>query len=652
MTSPARLLLCTVAAAIASAHTAPPARAAKYLVLDDRVIGRTENAHLVLGRVEKAPENPLFEADRPWENSLNNLYPNVLFDEATGRYRLWYKCVLADKDAIAKMRRPSTVHNVGWYLLHATSPDGIHWTRPLSGRFPFNGRPTNAVARDTPNVGVFKDTRADCPADRRYKMIYDVGRGKMRVRFSPDGLHWTDPVVPEGLGNVGDTHNNAWWDPDRQAYVLITRIYRGQRLVARSESEDFLHWTAPTLAITPRIGEGRHRQMYCMPSFRYAGIYLGYLMMYNAGGDRSVDCELTWSPDSVRWHRVCPGRSLIPRGPKGACDSMCIYAPSGPPIIRDGKIEILYGGSDLPHRGWKRHCLPCMARLRVDGFAGYAPADDNAPAVVVTDPVRCTGEPIRITADAESGRVRVGVLGERPLDACTPIAADVTDAAVTWNADASSRPLKGRTVRLVFELTGATLYAFSGVERAAVVRTDSFTDGADGWSAVAEGRHRPDGGDPGGYVTVTRPDGARPFAVCTADAAGGAFVGDLTKRYAGRGAEISFSVRSAQGAAYTRLEIFGDGVGQWVYDGLAPPGKDWSKRAVRFRYDWTDAEARAAGWSADAIAAPWRETVRHVEKIVVLVPARGKPATFDLDEFRIRADLEAGPGGEVRPGAR
>lgn len=89
----------------------------KHLAFDPRVFETTRNAHLVVGKVVKDPANPLFCADRPWENALNNLYPNVSWDEQERQFRLWYKCVLADKDAISRMDRPSTVHDVGWYLL-------------------------------------------------------------------------------------------------------------------------------------------------------------------------------------------------------------------------------------------------------------------------------------------------------------------------------------------------------------------------------------------------------------------------------------------------------------------------------------------------------------------------------------------------------
>jgi hypothetical protein len=53
----------------------------KLLVLDTRVIAGAENARLVPGPVRKHESNPLFQADKPWENSLNNLYPNIVWDD-------------------------------------------------------------------------------------------------------------------------------------------------------------------------------------------------------------------------------------------------------------------------------------------------------------------------------------------------------------------------------------------------------------------------------------------------------------------------------------------------------------------------------------------------------------------------------------------
>jgi hypothetical protein len=190
-------------------------------------------------------------------------------------------------------------------------------------------------------------------------------------------------------------------------------------------------------------------------------------MMYNVGGDKTVDCELVWSPDSVKWERVLPGTPFIPRGPKDSYDGGCIYAQAGSPVVKDGQVWIYYGGSREVHRGWKRHCLPCLARLRMDGFAGYTPAGAGGCGSVITQPMRCTGDPLRVSADVRAGgSIRVAVLDEKgfSLDDCEPITADVTDGVVQWKNGKDFTAVKGKTARLKFELKAATLYAFSGLE--------------------------------------------------------------------------------------------------------------------------------------------------------------------------------------------
>jgi hypothetical protein len=460
-----------VLASLASAAAADLQNPLTHLVLDSRVIAETNGVRLVLGQVEKDARNPLFRADKAWENALNNLYPNVVYDGQERLFKLWYKCVLADSNVIERMMPPRTINNVGWFLCYATSKDGIVWEKPELGLHGFDGSArNNAVARDVANVGVFKDPHDPDPA-RRYKMIHDIGvrlPENMRVRFSPDGLHWSEPAHPDGLGTSGDTHSNIFWDELRGRYVLISRIYLGERLVARAESADFMHWTKPEVVLRSLPHEGKNRQTYCMPAFRYANGYLGFVMMYNVGGDKTVDCELVWSPDSVTWQRVLPGTPFIPRGPKDSYDGGCIYAQAGPPTIKDGRIWIFYGGSREVHRGWKRHCLPCVAYLRPDRFAGYAPDRAGGCGTVLTQPLRCTGESLRVSADAKGGSLRVAVVGADGfgLDDCAPIAADVTEEAVAWKGGKPWASLNGRTVRLRFELRNVKLFAFSGVKLA------------------------------------------------------------------------------------------------------------------------------------------------------------------------------------------
>jgi hypothetical protein len=191
-------------------------------------------------------------------------------------------------------------------------------------------------------------------------------------------------------------------------------------------------------------------------------VWLGYVMMYNVGKGRTVDCELAWSPDSVTWKRVAPGVAFIPRGAKGSADSECIYAMSGPAIAQGDNLLIYYGGSDFPHTGWKRHCLPSLARLPVDHFAGYEPVEKKA-AVLESAAFAVGDEPLQVSADADGGSLRVLVLdGEQVTAESEPITANVTDAPVRWQRG-DFAALKGKRVKFRFELIHAKLYAFGGV---------------------------------------------------------------------------------------------------------------------------------------------------------------------------------------------
>jgi hypothetical protein len=444
----------------------------KQLVFDTRVIEKTEGVRLTLGRIAKDSHNPLTRPDKPWEDALDNFYPNLIYDEQDRLFKLWHKCVLDEPAAAAKQESPPLLINgVAWYLCYATSRDGIAWEKPLFPLHRFDGTlETNAVARGVANVGVFKDPHDADPA-RRYKMLSDIGArlpDNMRASFSADGIHWTAPTPLEGLGNSGDTHTNAFWDDRLGKYVMFSRLYREERLIARSESADFLHWQKPQVVLRSTLEEGKSVQTYCMPVFPYANLYLGFVMMYHASGDRAVDCELAWSPDSVEWRRLAPGTPFIPRGPNGSYDGGCIYAQAGSLVTRDNEIWIYYGGVREVHRGWKRDCHLCLARLGIDRFAGYETTDDTMPGTALTRPLLCSREPLRVNAAIRTGgELRAEIVGEEGCSAeeCDPLRTDSVDAVIRWKNGKSLADFSGKTVQLRFTLRAATLYAFRGLRQ-------------------------------------------------------------------------------------------------------------------------------------------------------------------------------------------
>ena len=444
----------------------------KHLLLDSRVIKSTENAKLTLGTVKKHPANPLFGEDKPWEPRFDNLYPNVIYDEEDELYKCWYNPfivfrahTLIPRDSRKYMDLAKTEDAIEGEcremgLCYAVSKDGIHWEKPELGIVEFDGsKKNNIVMRSPHGPGVFKDLREPDPA-RRYKTFFG-GKAKMEVAFSPDGLHWSQPITIPEVNSHG-THANAVWAPDLGKYAGFTRQFSepspGVRQVWRTESSDFVHWTRDKVVLS---GLDRNLQTYSMPVFCHGGVYLGLVAIYDTDADR-VWTELTWSPDTATWHRVLPGMPLIPNSEKeGEYDWGCVYAAACPVFLED-EIRLYYGGSDGYHFGW-RDGFFCLATLRPDGFAGYEPTSTDAPAIIVTKPITGQFASLCITADVQvGGSVRVAAVDEQGKELAhgEPINSTVTDGKVTWTDGWDLASVNGKEIRLKFELNDTKLYSF------------------------------------------------------------------------------------------------------------------------------------------------------------------------------------------------
>ena len=435
----------------------------RYLLLDSRILEEKHNLRLAVGTVSKHPANPLFGEDKPWEQRFDNLYANVIYDDEQKIYRCWYNPFIADP-LVRKTPReqrhlvPYRPYDREFGICYAVSKDGLTWTKPELNLVDFEGsKANNLLLRGVHGAGILKDSR---DPQRLYKMFYGgnwIRKWKpgVAVRFSDDGLVWGEPVACPEVEANGDTHNNAWWAPELNRYVAMTRLYEGERIVARTESSDFLKWTK---AVEVLRGDPEN-QTYAMEVFRYGGVYLGLVMIIRRNEDR-VHCELTWSPDTIHWERIDPGTPLIPNSAvKGSYDWGCVYAANAPVVTRE-EIRIYYGGSNGAHRDWREGAF-CLATLRLDGWAGYEPVDPGRQATLVTKPLRWRGG-LRLTADAESGRVQVAVIGDQGeiLARSRPVEGDVTDGEVHFDEPKRLEDLAGRSVRLRFVLQRAKLYSF------------------------------------------------------------------------------------------------------------------------------------------------------------------------------------------------
>ncbi len=442
--------------------------ATKYLLLDDRIIGHVIGGRLALGSVQKHPTNPLFGEDKPWEVRFDNLYPNVLLD-VDGLYKCWYSPFIIDERTSltpAEMRgkvsyidaKPNA-REMG--VCYAMSKDGLHWEKPELGVVEFAGsRQNNIVFRGPHGAGVFRDGR-EGDAARRYKMLFR-GEEHMAVAYSHDALNWGAPVLCPEIRAAGDTHNNALWVDGRNKYVGFTRLWDAAtkvRQVGWTHSADFEHWSAAEPVLQ---GDDPALQVYAMPVFPYAGVYLGLAALFDTRTDRT-HVELAWSPDTRLWRRICPGTPLIPNGSqRDNCDWGCIY-PAAYPVVLRNEIRLYYGASDGPHTGWRKGYL-CLATLRPDGFAGYESIDSREQCAVTTAPLTCP-QPVSVsvTADVEQGGVVIAAILDGagdPLATAEPIHETGTDIRLRWRWPRRRIGIP-ESVQLRFTLIKAKLYAFS-----------------------------------------------------------------------------------------------------------------------------------------------------------------------------------------------
>ena len=134
-------------------------------LFDDYVVEDQYGLRRVVGPVEKYPANPLeIRPDLPWESDIG--LPDLLYDPEESLYKAWY-CVSRYQEGI------ETGHNAS--TAYAESRDGIVWTKPELGLFPYGGREnTNVVFHKEKGTAhmrhVCLDPRPDAP-ERRFTAL-------------------------------------------------------------------------------------------------------------------------------------------------------------------------------------------------------------------------------------------------------------------------------------------------------------------------------------------------------------------------------------------------------------------------------------------------------------------------------------------------
>ena len=247
--------------------------------------------------------------------------------------------------------------------------------------------------------------------------------------------------------------------PDKRAWANWSEGNRGFG-VCYATSQDGIHWEKPELGIE---GLDLRMQIHDMPVVPHAGVYLGMVGLFDIEASKQW-CELAWSPDSIEWHRIQPGKPLIPNGPvMGDYDWGCVFTSK--PIVSKDEILLYYGANDGRFMAWRSGYF-ALARLRPDGFAGYEQiaGGSNKTGSLTTNAVLVVGNSLCVSADvAPSGFVKVTVLDKdnKRLAEGELVTTTVSDAKIQWKDKFSLKNLKDKEIKLKFELRESKLYSFS-----------------------------------------------------------------------------------------------------------------------------------------------------------------------------------------------
>lgn len=465
-----------------------------YPFYDSFNVGEFGNMEVTPGTPEKQKAALLTEGyfeqpPIPWEQRIDNGYPNVFYDEEEKIYRLYYTCILFDEESTreAPENRVHKTYKIGRSqgikpriagMLYACSKDGTHWIRPELNIVESQGsKKNNIIMYDVHGGSVFKDGHEKDPQRRFKMMIRNDAKEEMAVAFSADGIHFSDPIPWPKYNPAGDTHNFAFYDERIKRYVLITRTWDGLRIVARCESDDFINWEQPENIYR---GVGLDDQIYSMPVFRHYDNYIGLASIFR-GGDREaedfdcVDLELTYSHDGKCFDRIAMGKPFIPRGlgkyGSGVKDACCIYASV--PVEIENKLVFYYLGGTGQHTNFRESTL-MKCEIDKEKLAGYEPKNRKG-GWITTRALQFTGEDIYINCDILPGGYIEYAIKEAPKGFyAKPQPIEGYDFENTATIEESGRNSlffqggkpqdldKEKNYVLVFKVVNSVIYGFGG----------------------------------------------------------------------------------------------------------------------------------------------------------------------------------------------
>ncbi len=429
--------------------------------------------------------------DKPWEGLFSGYATIVTL--ADGRLRAYYR-------GKAVANRDGSEEEV---TCCAESVDGRVWTKPELGLYEVHGTRKNNVVlmhaqTATHNFSPFRDERPGVPAGERFKALGGtMESGGLTAWKSADGLSWQKmaeaPVIPKALvpyKYMFDSQNVAFWSVAEGRYVAYYRVFEnGIRRIVRSDSPDFLKWSAPVLL------EYRHpdgpapiEHLYTNqthPYFRAPHLYVAIAARFMPGRrvlsdaqaraiqvnpgyfkDTSDAIFMTTRPVEGAEQLGSYDRTFLEGFIRGGIGAQNWVSRTNYPalnVVPTGPQEMsVFVNQDYaqPTAHLRRYSL------RLDGFASLHAGYKGGHAV--TRPLVFSGRELSLNfATSAAGGVRVGLeqadgraIPGFGIEDCVVQIGNELDRRVTWKAGSDLSTLAGKPVRLRLALQDADVFAF------------------------------------------------------------------------------------------------------------------------------------------------------------------------------------------------
>lgn len=455
------------------------------LFLDDSWIEDAGYVNRVWHQANKYPD-PVIRADKPWERNCIVAYGSVI--QHGGKFKAWYINWTRDFQMM---------------VCYADSDDGIHWEKPNLGLHEFNGSTDNNIVMTPkePNGMIDDITVIDDRSDRAWplKALYwdDSTKVTNKKKKSPsgiylsrskDGIHWESmgkvlPRFGDRFNVLGSKHGGKY-----KALVRAPGMRDGGkgRVAHYIESKDLKRWSKPRRSVEADVEDAAHMEIYSMVPFQYEGLVLGGIERMVMSPD-ILDTEIAWSRDGATWTRSRTRPRFIELGIPRTWDDTWINLTANDPIHQGNLLWFYYSGRSSAHSVAYPHNLGHigLATLRVDGFCSMQAQE--APGWIVTKPMTWPDADLLLNYDARRdnkshptnhaiGEIRIAALDAagKEIKGFTfddfgsrcgntgRVNGATCYAPQMWgdNENRSLRKLKGKRMRLKFQLRDIHLYSF------------------------------------------------------------------------------------------------------------------------------------------------------------------------------------------------